>query len=352
MGQGHSYFAIGGYEVSDNNELLAYSTDTVSRRLYTLRFKNLKTGQLYPEKIPNTAGNAAWAADNQTVFYAKKDVTTLLPYQVYRHQLGTDPAQDMLVYEEKDDTFGLHVSRSKSRQYVGIELSKRLFVGIPLPRRRYPHRRVSRLRAAHPRFALRGCRIPTVDFTIFTNWEAPNFRVMAAPLASPGRDQWQEVIPQRADVFLEQMELFKDYLVLNERDEGLRQLRVINFKDQVGRVVDFRELAYTTFIGANPEFDTPLLRFTYTSFTTPSSTYDYDMATHKLMLRKEQAVLGGFDKKNYVTERQFVTARDGKRIPSPLSIKRASTKMARARCCNTPTAPTASRWTPPFRRPA
>ena len=321
MGQGHSYFAIGGSEVSDNNELLAYSTDTVSRRLYTLRFKNLKTGQLYPEKIANTAGNAVWAADNQTVFYAKKDVTTLLPYQVYRHQLGTDPAQDVLIYEEKDDTFGLHVSRSKSRQYLGIELSSAFSSEY-----RY-------LDAATPtgEFRVFAPRTPDLlyevqdangKFYVFTNWEAPNFRVMAAPLASPGRDKWEEVIPQREDVFLEQMELFKDYLVLNERDEGIRQLRVINFKDQVGRVVDFRELAYTTFIGANPEFDTPLLRFTYTSFTTPASTYDYDMTSHKLLLRKEQAVLGGFDKKNYVTERKFVTARDGKRIPVAIVYKK------------------------------
>ncbi|MEJ7666804.1 MAG: hypothetical protein WKG07_48530 [Hymenobacter sp.] len=220
MGQGHSYFAIGGSEVSDNNELLAYSTDTVSRRLYTLRFKNLKTGQLYPEKIANTAGNAVWAADNQTVFYAKKDVTTLLPYQVYRHVLGTDPAQDVLIYEEKDDTFGLHVSRSKSRQYLGIELSNAFSSEY-----RY-------LDAATPtgEFKVFAPRSPDLlyevqdangKFYVFTNWEAPNFRVMAAPLASPGRDQWQEVIPQREDVFLEQMELFKNYLVLNEREEGM-----------------------------------------------------------------------------------------------------------------------------------
>ena len=187
--------------MSDNNELLAYSTDTVSRRLYTLRFKNLKTGQLYPEKIADVEGNAAWAADNQTVFYAKKDVTTLLPYQVYRHRLGTDPAQDVLVYEEKDDTFGLHVSRSKSRQYVGIELSNAFSSEY-----RY-------LDAATPagEFRVFAPRTPDLlyevqdangKFYIFTNWEAPNFRVMAAPLASPGRDKWQEVIPQRADVFL------------------------------------------------------------------------------------------------------------------------------------------------------
>ncbi len=321
MGQGHSYFAIGGYEVSDNNELLAFSTDTVSRRLYTLRFKNLKTGQLYPEKIVNVEGNAVWAADNQTVFYAKKDVTTLLPYQVYRHKLGTEASQDVLVYEEKDDTFGLHVSRSKSKHYLGIELSSAFSSEYRF------------LDASNPtgEFTVFAPRTPDLlyevqdangRFYIFTNWEAPNFRVMAAPLTSPGRSSWAEVIPQREDVFLEQMELFKNYLVLNEREEGIRQLRVINFKDEIGHVVDFREVAYTTFIGANPEFDTPLLRFTYTSFTTPPSTYDYDMTNHKLTLLKEQAVLGGFDKQHYVTERKFVTARDGKLVPIAIVYKK------------------------------
>ncbi|MGI4741078.1 MAG: S9 family peptidase [Janthinobacterium lividum] len=321
MGQGHSYFAIGGYEVSDNNELLAFSTDTVSRRLYTLRFKNLKNGQLYPEKIANVEGNAVWAADNQTIFYAKKDVTTLLPYQVYRHKLGTEPSQDVLVYEEKDDTFGLHVTRSKSKKYLGIELSSAFSSEYRF------------LDASDPTgaFTVFAPRTPDLlyevqdangRFYIFTNWEAPNFRVMAAPLTSTGRNGWAEIIPQREDVFLEQMELFKNYLVLNEREEGIRQLRVINFKDEIGHVVDFRELAYTTFIGANPEFDTPRLRFTYTSFTTPPSTYDYDMTTQKLTLLKEQAVLGGFDKKNYVTERKFVTARDGKLIPVAIVYKK------------------------------
>ena len=321
LGQGHAYFAVGGSTVSDNNELLAFGLDTVSRRLYTLRFKNLKTGQLYPEKIQNTSGNAVWAADNQTVFYAKKDVTTLLPYQVYRHTLGTDPAQDALVYEEKDNTFGLGVSRSKSRKYIGIELSSAFSSEY-----RY-------LDAATPtgEFKVFAPRTPDLlydvqdangKFYVFTNWEAPNFRVMAAPLTDTGRGGWKEVIPQREDVFLEGMDLFKDYLVLNERDEGIRQVRVINFKDEIGHTVDFREVAYTTYLGANPEFDTPVLRIIYSSFTTPTSTYDYNMTSHKLTLLKEQPVLGGFNKADYVTERKFVTSRDGKQIPIAIVYKK------------------------------
>nr|WP_206680709.1 S9 family peptidase [Hymenobacter polaris] len=321
LGQGHSYFAVGGATVSDNNELLAYGVDTVSRRLYTLRFKNLKTGQLYPEKIANTSGHAVWAADNQTVFYAKKDVTTLLSYQVYRHTLGTDPAQDVLVYEEKDDTFGLDVSRTKSKKYLGIELSSAFsseyrYLDATTPRGEF------KVFAPRTPDLLYDVQDANGKFYIFTNWEAPNFRVMAAPLAATDRGQWQEVIPQREDVFLEGMELFKNHLVLNEREEGIRQVRVINFKDQIGHTVDFRELAYTTYLGANPEFDTPTLRIIYTSFTTPTSTYDYNMATHKLALLKEQPVLGGFNKNDYVTERKFVTTRDGKQVPVAIVYKK------------------------------
>ena len=314
MGLGHTYFAVGGASVSDNNELLAYSTDTVSRRLYTLRFKNLKTGQLLPEKIANVEGAGVWAADNKTVFYVRKNTTTLLPYQVYRHVLGTDPAQDVLVYEEKDDTFNLHIHRSKSRQFVGIDLESSLsseyrFLEASNPTGEF---KVFAPRTPDLRYSVEDAN---GKFYVFTNWEAPNFRVMTAPLASPARSSWTEVIPERPDVFLEDMELFKDFLVLNERDEGIRQVRVINLKTEIGGVVEFRELAYTTFVGPNPEYDTPVLRFTYTSFTTPASTYDYNMATQKLTLLKEQPVLGGFDKRNYVTERKFVNAADGKLIP-------------------------------------
>jgi oligopeptidase B len=325
MGQGKAYFAIGGYEVSDDNQTLAYGVDSVSRRLYTLRFKNLATGQLYPEKIANTAGSAVWAADNKTVFYAKKDVGTLLAYQVYRHTLGTDPSHDVLVYEEKDNTFGVDIARSKSRQYVGITLHSSLSS-------EYRYLEASKPTGAFKVFLKREpdhlyeVQDANGEFYVLTNWDAPNFRVMATPLSNTGKAQWEDVIPQREDVFIEQMELFKGYLVLNERAEGLRELRVINLATEIGQVIPFRETAYTTFIGANPEFDTPVLRLTYTSFTTPTSTYDYNMATQKLTLLKEQPVLGSFNKEDYVTERVFVKARDGKEIPMTIVYKKGFKK--------------------------
>jgi oligopeptidase B len=325
MGHGKAYFAIGGYEVSDDNQTLAYGTDSVSRRLYTLRFKNLKTGQLYPEKIANTAGSAVWAADNKTVFYAKKDVGTLLAYQVYRHTLGTDPSHDVLVYEEKDNTFGVDIARSKSRHYIGITLHSSLSSEYRYLEASKPTGQFKVFLKREPDH-LYEVQDANGEFYVLTNWEAPNFRVMATPLSNTGKAQWEDVIPQREDVFIEQMELFKNHLVLNERADGLRELRVINLGTEIGQVVPFRETAYTTFIGANPEFDTPTLRLTYTSFTTPTSTYDYNMNTQKLTLLKEQPVLGGFNKEDYVTERVFVKARDGKEIPLTIVYKKGFKK--------------------------
>jgi oligopeptidase B len=325
MGQGKAYFAIGGYEVSDDNQTLAYGVDEVSRRLYTLRFKNLKTGELYPETIANTAGSAVWAADNKTVFYAKKDVGTLLAYQVYRHTLGTDPSHDVLVYEEKDNTFGVDIARSKSRQYIGITLHSSLSSEYRYLEANKPTGQFKVFLKREPDH-LYEVQDANGEFYVLTNWEAPNFRVMATPLSNTNKAQWEDVIPQREDVFIEQMELFKSHLVLNERAEGLRELRVINLGTEIGQVIPFRETAYTTFIGANPEFDTPVLRLTYTSFTTPTSTYDYNMNTQKLTLLKEQPVLGGFNKEDYVTERVFVKARDGKEIPMTIVYKKGFKK--------------------------
>jgi oligopeptidase B len=325
MGQGHAYFAIGGYEVSDDNALLAYSTDTVSRRLYTVRFKNLTTGELYPEAIENVEGAGVWAADNQTFFYAKKDVDTLLPYQIYRHTLGTDPAHDVLVYEEKDNTFYTHIGRSKSKKYLQIVLSSSLSSET-----RY-------LDAARPTGEF-DVFLPREDdhlyevedangqFYVRTNWQAPNFRVVSTPLTDTAKTSWKDVIPARPEVFIDQMELFKDYLVLNERKDGLLQVRVIRWQDMQDEYLTFNEVAYTATIGANPEFDTQQLRFIYTSFSTPVSTYDYDMATHQQTLRKEQPVLGGFTKSDYVEERTFVPARDGKQIPISIVYKKGFKK--------------------------
>ena len=322
--KGHHYYQLGGYEVSDNNELAIFAEDTVSRRLYTLRVKNLKTGKVYPEIIPNTeAGNFAWATDNKTLFYVKKDPQTLLGYQVYRHTLGTDPQADVLVYEEKDNQFYMGLSRSKSKKYIEINAD---------------HNGVA------SEYRLLEASKPTGEFTVFlprekgheydivhykdqfyvrTNWQAENFRLMEVSEGkTTDRAAWKEVIPARPDVYLAKIDVFINYLVLGERKAGLTNIRVINQTNRKDEYLDFGEPAYVASIGYNPEFDTNVLRYNYASLTTPNSTYDYNMVTQQKTLMKEQEVLGDFDKNNYVSERVYAIARDGVRVPVSLVYRK------------------------------
>ncbi|AUD04612.1 S9 family peptidase [Spirosoma pollinicola] len=345
MAKGHNYYQIGGFEVSDNDELAIFGEDTVSRRLYTLRVKNLKTGKLYPEAIPNTeAGSFAWATDNKTLFYIKKDPQTLLGYQVYRHVLGSDPKADVLVYEEKDNQFYMGLGRSKSKKYITIgsdhngvateyrllEASKPLgeFVTF-LPRQKGHEYDIVHYKD---------------KFYIRTNWKAENFRLMEVPdnysSSSPktkggeamtDRNAWKEVIAHRPDVYLENMDVFANHLVLGERQAGLTKIRVIKQQRsgdpaKADEYLNFGEPAYVAGIGYNPDFNTNVLRYSYSSLTTPSSTFDYNMDTKEKTLKKQQEVLGGFDKNNYVSERFYATARDGVKVPVSL-VYRKGTKL-------------------------
>ena len=323
MGAGRAYFQIGDWAVSDNNQLLAYTADTVSRRLYTLRFKNLVTGNLYPERIANTGGEVVWATDNKTVFYTKKDVTTLLPYQVYRHTLGTDPKGDALIYEERDNTFNLHVSRSKSKKFIGIELVSSLsseyrYLDAATPTA--PFKTFIRREKDH----LYNVEHLGDKFYVRTNWQAPNYRLMMTPITNTAKTAWNDALTRHPEIFLDNFDLFRDHLVLNERKGGLRQLRVVSWKDKQEHYLKFDEPAYTATIGINAEQDTPLLRYNYTSLATPPSTFEYDMSTRTSTLLKEQPVLGGFNKKDYVTERVFVKSRDNTFIPMSIVYKKGT----------------------------
>ena len=323
MGAGRPYFQIGSWAISDNNQLLAYSADTVSRRLYTLQFRNLATGKAYPERIANTGGEVVWAADNKTVFYTKKDVTTLLPYQVYRHTLGTDPKGDALVYEEHDNTFHVSVNRSKSKKYIDITLESSLsseyrYLEAAMPAGQFKvflHREKDHLYQVEHLGD---------KFYVRTNWMAPNYRLMQTPVGNTTKATWQDALTRHPEIFLDNFEVFRDYLVLNERKGGLRQLRVISLKDKQEHYLQFNEMAYTATIGINPELDTPLLRYNYTSLATPASTFEYDMSTRTSSLLKEQTVLGGFNKSDYVTERVFVKSRDQKFIPMSIVYKKGT----------------------------
>ena len=323
MGTGRPYFQIGDWAVSDNNQLLAFSTDTVSRRLFTLRFRNLATGNDYPERIQNTGGEMAWAADNKTVFYTRKDATTLLPYQVYRHVLGTDPKNDALVYEEKDNTYNVHVSRSKSKKYIGLNMVSSLsseyrYVDAAVP-------------TEQPKVFQRREKDHLYDvehlgdkFYIRTNLGAPNYRLMVTPVTATGKSAWTDALTRHPEIFLDRFELFSNHVVLNERKGGLRQLKVVSLKDKQEHYIPFDESAYTATIGVNAELDTPVLRYNYTSLTTPASIFEYDMGTRTSTLVKEQPVLGNYNKFDYVTERVFVKSRDNKFIPMALVYKKGT----------------------------
>lgn len=324
MAKGHHFYQVVGLSVSEDNTFLAFGVDSVSRRKYTIHFKNLKTGEILPDEIPNTSGGAVWANDNKTVFYATKD-STLRPYKIFKHNLNTDPAEDLEVYHEADNTFNTYVYKSKSKQFLFIVSGSTLsteyrFLAADAPDAEFKifNRRQRDFEYSIEHFENK--------FYIVTNWNAKNFRLMETPEDKTTDGNWTEVIPHRDDVLLEDMEVFKNYLVVGERKEGLRQIRVIDQQDKSEHYLDFGEPAYTAYTSINPEFDTELLRYGYTSMTTPNSTFDYNMKTKEKTLLKQEEVLGGFDPQNYQTERLYAMAEDGTKIPISLVYRKGLVK--------------------------
>lgn len=314
LAEGEKFFAVRAMSVSSGQDLLAFSFDNAGHRVCTLRIKDLGSGELLDEVIPETLGGLAWANDNRTLFYVKPEPETLRPHRIYRHVLGTDPAEDVLVYEEADPTFAVHVGKTKSKQYLMIVSSQTLATEYRLIDADDPF--------AEPRVFLPRERDHEygVDhfgehFYIRTNHQARNFRLMRTPIEQTDREHWEEVLGHRDDVLLEDFEIFRDYLVIEERTEGLIQLRVRPWSGEAEHYLDFGEPTYLAYIGTNPELETELLRYGYTSLTTPNSVYDYNLRTREKILRKEQEVLGGFDRSNYRTERVWAEAEDGERVP-------------------------------------
>lgn len=326
MAEGHEYFdAV--VAPSYSGPTLAYATDTVGRRVYTIRFRDLVSGRDHDDVISDAVGNMVWANDDRTLFYARQHPETLRSHRIYRHQLGTDPADDVLVWEEKDETFRCWVTRTKSRRYLLVCSSQTCTDEVRL------------LDADDPRGELRVFQTRergheySVDhdgdrFYVLSNRDSPNFRLLEAPEDRTGRESWSEVVPHRPDVLLADFELFRDWLVLREREAGLPRLRVRSFRGAGEHTVEFDEPAYAVWIGPNRELDTANLRFQYTSLTTPSSVYDYDMRTRERVLLKRDEVPGGFAPEHYVTERLFATAPDGERIPISLVCRRDAVRDA------------------------
>ncbi len=321
LAEGHEFFSIGGMAISFAQDLLAYAFDTQGRRMYTVRFKNVATGELLDDVLECVTGNIAWANDNRTLFYSKQDPNTLRAFQIFRHQLGRDPSSDVLVFEEEDETFSTAVFKTKSKQYLMIASSQTVSTEYRYLSADHPDGEFS-VFSPRERFHEYDVDHYQDAFYIRTNWGAKNFRLMKTPLQQTSRSSWQEVLSPRDDVLLESFELFRDFLVAEERHQGLMQLRIIPWSGGGEHYVDFGEPTYLAELGENPDFHTSTLRYGYTSMTTPDSVYDYDMNTHNKVLLKQEEVLGGFEISHYATERTWATASDGKQIPISLVYRK------------------------------
>jgi oligopeptidase B len=319
LAEGHSYFSLAFHRVSPDGRLLAYATDTDGSEVYTLRFRNLDNGETLPDLIPGVYYAADWAADSRTFFYTTLDETKR-PYRLWRHEAGSNEP-GVLVYEEADARFNVAIDRSRSGRFLFLSVDSHTTTEV-----RY-------LAASHPsgEFQLMQPRRHDVEyfvehqgssFYIRTNENARNFRLMRAPDDNPTLENWVEVLPHREDVAIEQVDGFENHLTVFERAEALRRLRIIRTTDNTEHLVPFDEPVYTLFGDRNEEYRTAQFRFVYTSPITARSVYDYDMDTRHRELRKRDAVLGGYDPVNYVTERTFATAPDGIRVPLSLAYRK------------------------------
>ena len=329
LGKGFSYFKLSGLSISRNNELAVFGVDAVGRRQYTLQFKNLETGEFFPEKIENTTGSASWANDNKTVFYTRQNPKTLRSEKIFRHVLGTDSSEDIEVYSEKNSAFNTFVYRTKSEKYIIIGSystvsSEYRMLEADNPTGEFkifqPRERNLEYDIAHY----------NEDFYILTNKDkATNFKLMKTSEKETSKENWVEVLPHREDVLLEDISIFKDFLVVEERSNGLNKIRIIRWDQTEDFYLPFEEETYSAGVYNNPEFDTTIIRYGYNSMTTPSSVIDFDVVSKTKEIKKEQEVLGGkFDKNNYQSERLWATAQDGTQIPISL-VHHKNTQLAK-----------------------
>lgn len=324
LAEGHEYFAVGGMSVSPDNKMVAYGVDVVSRRKYTIHFKNLETGEVLEDAIPLTTGGATWANDNKTVFYVLKDDVTLRSEKIMKHTLGTPVEDDVEVFYEEDETFSTFIYKTKSQKYLMIGSQSTLtseyrYLDANDPNGTFAvvQPRVRELEYSVDHFGN--------DFYIRTNLDAQNFKLMKTPVAKTEKENWTEVIAHRDDVYFAGFNILKDYLVVSERKEGITQLRVMPWEGSE-YYIDFEEDVFTVRPGVNLEFDTDVFRFSYSSMTTPNSDFDFNLKSKERVLLKQQEVLGNFNKDNYETKRVYATAGDGTKIPISIVYKKGMEK--------------------------
>ena len=323
LAEGKSFCQVGGMSISPDNKRLAYAVDFVSRRIYTIYIKNLETGELLSETIEQTSGGATWANDNDTLFFTTKDPETLRSDKIHRYSIKTDKAE--LVYHEKDDTFNVHVRKTKSRQYIVISSHSTLTTEHQFLDANRPNGDFKTF-LKRERGLEHGIAHFNDKWYVLTNWEAPNFRLMECSLTDTDKSGWKEVIPHREETLLDGIELFNDFLVLEERNNALTHIRIRQISTGDEHYIEMDDPAYTCGTGTNPEFDSTTLRFGYTSLTTPYSVFDYNMETKEKTLMKEQEVLGDFNKNDYTSERLFIKVRDGVEVPVSLVYKKGMTR--------------------------
>ncbi|MDI9312288.1 MAG: S9 family peptidase [Limnohabitans sp.] len=323
MAKDFSYFQLGGVSISPNNKFATFGVDTVSRRIYTIQIKNLETGEILQDKIENCTGGSVWANDNETIFYVTKDPVTLRSDKVFRHKIGTATSEDVLVFEEKDDTYSVFIYKEKSRKYLVIGSQSTMTTEYQILDANTPtadfkvfQKRTRGLEYSISHFG--------DSFYVLTNKdEATNFKLMKTSENTTEKENWTDVIQHREDVLLEDIEIFKDYLVVEERSNGLTKLRIMPWSGEGEYYLPFDSETYTAYTGTNVDFDTEILRYGYQSLTTPSSVIDFNMKTKEKTIKKEQQVLGGkFDKNNYEEKRLWAMAIDGVKVPISLVYKK------------------------------
>jgi oligopeptidase B len=321
MAKDHAYFKLTGLSVSDDNKWISFGVDTVSRRQYTIQIKNLETNEILPLKIENTTGGATWANDNKTFFYSRKDEQTLRPDKIFKHELDSSPENDILVYFEKDETFDVSVYKSKSRKYIMINSDstmtseyRYLLASKPNGKFKVFQKRTRGLEYSISHFE--------DHFYIVTNKDkATNFKLMKTPEDATSKENWVDLIPHREQVLVEAIDIFKDYLVVSERFNGLNQLKIMPWKGKE-YYLPFDSETYMAYTTTNIDFDTEILRYSYQSLATPSSVIDFNMRTKEKTVLKEQEVLGGtYDKSNYTEKRIWATAKDGIKVPISMIYK-------------------------------
>nr|WP_243860496.1 S9 family peptidase [Flavobacterium sp. JXAS1] len=327
LAEGHAYFKLGGLSISPDNKFASFGVDIVGRRIYTIQIKNLETGKILADKIENATGGSVWANDNHTIFYTKQDEVTLRADKVFRHKLNTSSEKDVLVFNETDDTFNVSISKEKSRKYIVIGSGSTLTTEYRILNSDNPDGEFEVFQ-----HRVRGLEYSIShyedSFYILTNKDkATNFKLMKTPENRTEKRNWVDLIPHREDVLLEDIEIFKNYLVVEERSNGLNHIRIMPWNGEPDYYLPFGSETYSAYTTTNIDFDTDLLRYSYQSLATPSSVIDFNMKTKTKEILKEQAVLGGkFDKENYVEERIWATARDGVKVPISMVYKKGLEK--------------------------